>query len=201
MITLSPNMKKILIGGATLTGIALVARAFMRRSTATPSKLPAPRVGGTVLPVENGKITSLLGPRKPPKSGASSDHPGIDFAAPEGTVVRTYRSGTIKAIKSRADGNSAGNRIQIDHGDDTMSWYFHLQDRDFGKGWKVGDRIAAGATIGRLGSTGNVTGPHLHFEIRKTSQWKIVYDPTPALFAPTAVASLEAKRFELNRVA
>lgn len=196
---MTPTLKKILIGGAVGLGGALALRAFFAREVGMPSRLPPPRSGDVVIPVTTGRISSLFGPRRPPKSGASSNHPGIDFAAPLGTAVRAYRTGRILAIKSKSDGQSAGNRIQIKHDDGLISEYFHLQDEGFAGGFKVGDRVAAGATIGRVGVTGSSTGPHLHFEIGPAVLSPV--DPAPRLFSSANVAILEAQRLKLNHVA
>ncbi|WP_296604562.1 M23 family metallopeptidase, partial [Nocardioides sp.] len=55
-----------------------------------------------------------------------------------------------------------GNKIEITHPDGTETWYCHLSRTDV----QVGAQVATGAVIGAVGATGNVTGPHLHFEVR-----------------------------------
>lgn len=90
----------------------------------------------------------------------SSYHTGIDFAAPYGTNVRAWKSGTI--IQANWDNSGYGNFIAIDHGNGTISRYAHLS----GYAVSIGQSVSAGQVIGYVGSTGNSTGPHLHWEIK-----------------------------------
>jgi len=88
------------------------------------------------------------------------DHHGMDIAAPFGTVVEAARKGQVERIEWN---DIYGNVIVIDHGGGMESLYGHLS----GISVKVGYPVIAGTKIGSCGSTGNSTGPHLHFEIRK----------------------------------
>ena len=85
-------------------------------------------------------------------------HTGIDLAASSGTHVYAWKSGTV-TLSSWAGGY--GNCILVKHSDGTTSRYAHLS----GYNCSVGDKVAAGKLIGYVGSTGNSTGPHLHFEV------------------------------------
>ncbi len=85
-------------------------------------------------------------------------HTGIDLAASSGTHVYAWKSGTV-TLSSWAGGY--GNCILVKHSDGTTSRYAHLS----GYNCSVGDKVAAGELIGYVGSTGNSTGPHLHFEV------------------------------------
>lgn len=85
-------------------------------------------------------------------------HTGIDLATSSGTHVYAWKSGTV-TLSSWAGGY--GNCILIKHSDGTTSRYAHLS----GYNCSVGDKVAAGELIGYVGSTGNSTGPHLHFEV------------------------------------
>lgn len=85
-------------------------------------------------------------------------HTGIDLVASSGTYVYAWKSGTV-TLSSWAGGY--GNCILVKHSDGTTSRYAHLS----GYNCSVGDKVAAGELIGYVGSTGNSTGPHLHFEI------------------------------------
>ena len=85
-------------------------------------------------------------------------HTGIDLAASSGTYVYAWKSGTV-TLSSWAGGY--GNCILVKHSDGTTSRYAHLS----GYNCSVGDKVAAGELIGYVGSTGNSTGPHLHFEV------------------------------------
>jgi murein DD-endopeptidase MepM/ murein hydrolase activator NlpD len=88
----------------------------------------------------------------------SSAHTGQDFAAPEGTPVRSIGDGTI--LSTGYDG-AYGNKVVIQHPDGSVTWYCHLSDFLMTEG-----PVKAGDIIGRIGSTGNTTGPHLHLEVR-----------------------------------
>lgn len=111
------------------------------------------------LPVTGFAVTSFFGNRIHPIFGNRRFHKGIDLGAPTGTPVRAARGGQVI---SAGWGKGYGNRIIINHGDGYETLYAHL-DRLL---VKVGDRVTNKAVIGLSGSTGYVTGPHLHFEIR-----------------------------------
>lgn len=89
----------------------------------------------------------------------SSYHTGVDFAAYQGTNVRAWKSGTV--VQASWNG-PYGNFIAIDHGNGVVSRYAHLS----GYAVSAGQAVAAGQLIGYVGSTGNSTGPHLHWEIK-----------------------------------
>jgi murein DD-endopeptidase MepM/ murein hydrolase activator NlpD len=107
-----------------------------------------------VLPVDHYRLTAGFG-----DYGLwSSAHTGQDFAAPEGTPVHAVGDGKI--IFAGWDG-AYGNKIAIQHPDGTVTWYAHLSAFLQSSGV-----VEAGDLIGRIGSTGNTTGPHLHLEVR-----------------------------------
>jgi murein DD-endopeptidase MepM/ murein hydrolase activator NlpD len=110
-------------------------------------------------PIPGAKISSNFGPRKRPKAGASKNHKGVDIRGPIGTPVGASQGGVV--TKSGRLGKY-GNIVEVRHPDGTSTRYAHLNARDV----KVGQKVKAGQEIGQLGQTGNVTGPHLHFEIR-----------------------------------
>ena len=89
----------------------------------------------------------------------ASYHTGLDFAAPTGTPIRSIANGVVTS--AGYDG-SYGNKTVVTLDDGTELWYCH--QNTFAAG--VGDAIRAGETIGYVGSTGNVTGPHVHVEVR-----------------------------------
>lgn len=92
--------------------------------------------------------------------GYSDDHPGLDITADEGMSVRAFASGTV--CEAGYD-EEKGNYIVLNHSDWLESEYCHMQSLLF----DVGQTVAAGQDIGYVGSTGNSTGPHLHFELRE----------------------------------
>jgi murein DD-endopeptidase MepM/ murein hydrolase activator NlpD len=107
-----------------------------------------------VVPVDHYRLTAGFG-----DVGLwSSTHTGQDFAAPEGTPVHAVGDGKI--IFAGYDG-AYGNKIAILHPDGTVTWYAHMSAFV-----RTSGTVKAGDMIGRIGSTGHVTGPHLHFEVR-----------------------------------
>lgn len=106
-------------------------------------------------------VTSRYGPREGNEI-VSSNHGGIDIGANEGTVFVAAMSGTV--IEASAEG-SFGNHIYIQEGD-VITIYAHCKTLYV----KKGDIITQGQKIGEVGQTGNATGPHLHFEIRKAGR-------------------------------
>ncbi|MEU7317373.1 M23 family metallopeptidase [Streptomyces sp. NPDC007083] len=88
-----------------------------------------------------------------------SDHTGQDFAAPNGTPVKAVHSGTVKEA---GWAGSYGYRVVLRLEDGTELWFCHLSSMTR----SAGDKVGTGDVIGRVGSTGNSTGPHLHVEVR-----------------------------------
>jgi len=107
-----------------------------------------------------GTITSAFGRRIHPVSGDESYHEGIDIAGASGKKVYAAGSGEISFLGWFGD---YGRLIIIDHGDGIETRYGHLSDYDAAEG----DYVHAGDVIGYVGQSGNVTGPHLHFEVRR----------------------------------
>lgn len=143
-------------------GPAMESGTVVRPSGAVPSAVVAPRVPDAVAyaaPVD-GPVSSGFGRRVRPNARASSNHQGLDFAVAEGTPVAAAADGEV--IFAGPRGNY-GNRVEVRHADGSVSTYSHLSGFDV----RVGDRVSSGQTVARSGSTGNVTGPHLHFEIRR----------------------------------
>jgi hypothetical protein len=99
-------------------------------------------------------------------------HPGIDFPASPGTPVAAAASGRV--MFAGYDGSGYGNLVEIAHGGGVVSLYAHLSTVSV----PLGGTVGAGAVVGRVGSTGESTGPHLHFEVRVRGA---AVDPLPAL--------------------
>ncbi|PSB27194.1 M23 family metallopeptidase [Stenomitos frigidus] len=114
---------------------------------------------GFVQPVEGFPLTSGFGNRVHPLFGDTRFHQGIDLGTPNGTPVKTAKQGVV--IFADWDGGY-GKTIIIQHEAAYETLYAHLDELLV----SVGDRVAQGDIIGLSGSTGYVTGPHLHFEIR-----------------------------------
>lgn len=111
-------------------------------------------------PVASAVLTSGFGVREDPIGGYANLHQGLDYGAPEGTDVLAARSGIVESAEREAD---LGNLVTISHGDGLVTRYAHLSW--FAPGIKRGARVARGTLLGRIGTTGRSTGPHLHFEV------------------------------------
>ena len=111
-------------------------------------------------PIEVARISSHYNPnRKHPVLNTIKAHKGTDYAAKTGTAVKVTGDGVIKEAKFS---NSYGNYIDVMHYNKYMTRYAHLNG--FAKGIRKGAKVEQGQTIGYVGSTGLVTGPHLHYE-------------------------------------
>ena len=122
-----------------------------------PGVVLRPKPPAVVLPVHGYRLTGRFGDH----SGLwSSMHTGLDFAAPSGTSIHSVTSGVVTS--AGYDG-SFGYKTVVRLTDGIELWYCH-QDVQL---VRVGERVQAGEVIGVIGSTGNVTGPHLHLEVRQ----------------------------------
>ncbi len=123
---------------------------------ATEQRASELRASQWVLPTSGYRLTARFG-----QSGGywSSNHTGLDFAAPSGTPIVSVAAGQV--TETGYDG-SYGNKTVITLDDGTEVWYCHQTSI----GVQVGQKVGPGQTIGTVGSTGNSTGPHLHLEIR-----------------------------------
>ncbi|MGC0418516.1 transglycosylase family protein [Embleya sp. AB8] len=124
--------------------------------------------GSYVAPVSGATLTASFG------SGgshwASGHHTGQDFAVSTGTTVRAVTSGTVV---SAGWGGAYGNEVVIRHADGKYTQYAHLSSISV----KAGMKVQTGQKIALSGATGNVTGPHLHFEVRTTPNYGSAVNP------------------------
>ena len=121
-----------------------------------------------VNPVEGGTISSGFGWRQSFQTSggqSSNDHKAIDIAAPAGTAVKAAMGGKVIAVTPGYNGGY-GNTVEIDHGNGIITKYHHMQDGSI-SGMSVGQEVKAGQQIGKVGSTGKSTGPHLDFQVQK----------------------------------
>ena len=124
-----------------------------------------------VLPTSSYTLTSRFG-----DAGAmwsSGYHTGLDFAAPTGTLIKAIHSGTITEA---GWAGSYGYRTILTLDDGTELWFCHQSSISV----SVGQKVGTGDVIGRIGATGNVTGPHLHLEVHPNGQATGI-DPAPWL--------------------
>ena len=89
---------------------------------------------------------------------SSGIHTGLDFAGKSGTDITAAASGTVVSAGYKG---AYGNRVVVDHGGGYQTTYNHMSAINV----SPGDKVTTGDLIGKLGGTGNVTGPHLHFEV------------------------------------
>ena len=111
-------------------------------------------------------VTSPYGHRQAPKVGASTNHMGLDLRANYVPVLATEDNGIVVSVKNEGKG---GNVIRVEYaradGSKFQTAYMHLSQMNV----KEGDKVSAGQPIGVSGNTGNSTGPHLHFSVKKVS--------------------------------
>jgi TonB family protein len=127
---------------------------------------------GAIAALVNGKMyyaTSGFGKRLNPITKKEDFHPGIDIAAKKGTPVLSAAAGTVTVSEFN---DQDGNRIVVDHGNGYTTAYHHLDSRAV----KQGDSVTQGQLIGKVGSTGVSTGPHLHFEVRCNGEPRNPFD-------------------------
>ncbi|MEU6577669.1 M23 family metallopeptidase [Streptomyces sp. NPDC046805] len=125
------------------------------------------------LPTPSYTITGTFG--QPGSMWASGYHTGLDFAAPTGTLLKAIHSGTVTQA---GWAGSYGYRTVLTLDDGTELWYCHQSSINV----SVGQKVTTGEVIGRVGATGNVTGPHLHLEVHPGGQATGV-DPMPWLLS------------------
>jgi len=137
------------------SGVAVLSAELERLATVRKVALSLP----WSQPIANAPISSGFGARVDPFLGRPAMHTGIDFRAPRNYPARAVAAGRVIA----AEWNGGyGNMVDIDHGNGVVTRYGHLDSISV----QIGDQVAAGGRIGRVGSTGRSTGPHLHYEIR-----------------------------------
>lgn len=147
----------------------------------------------TPISMDRARISSKYGYRKHPTLGYSKMHSGTDFAAPTGTPIYAASDGKI-TIRSRR--GSAGNMVEIVHGK-YKTIYMHMSR--FASGQRVGSQVKQGDVIGYVGTTGRSTGPHLHYELRLTSNGQALNSLKVTPVSSGGLAADEAKAFQTHR--
>ena len=170
-----PDSTALAAGGTdTLKGAALSQAtdkltqhrvAAPERASRSQTRLAAPKPAPEWMRPTNSALSSIFGPRW------GTFHYGIDFAAPYGSVVHAARAGVV--VKAGWYGGY-GNIVIIDHGNGVTTRYGHNSRVLV----QVGQRVTAGQDIAQVGSTGDSTGPHCHFEVRVDD---VAVDPVPYL--------------------
>ncbi|RWD94309.1 M23 family metallopeptidase [Mesorhizobium sp.] len=114
-------------------------------------------------PAPGRAVTSPFGVRTDPILGTAALHTGMDFRAPIGMPAKVTAAGVV----TKAGWNGGyGRMVEVDHGNGFSTRYGHLSEIDV----TVGQKLAAGDLIGKTGSSGRSTGPHLHYEVRHNGE-------------------------------
>jgi murein DD-endopeptidase MepM/ murein hydrolase activator NlpD len=160
------------IGESAVVTIAGTAYLFFPGQQFSPTERAFFLAGGRFrFPLRDYTLTSSFGSRVSPISGTVRFHGGLDLAAPMGTDV--YASGDGTVIEC-GENSIYGKFIIIRHDGLWTSLYGHLSAVNV----KQGDRVGTGKIVGKVGSTGQSTGPHLHFELRENGR---AQNPSPLL--------------------
>ena len=185
-----------IVGAAALSAFA-VAHASLPRSSVKAQTLPAiratfaPAVAAPAAVVEDAAliafeepvpghaVVSPFGLRQLPWEGNGRLHEGVDISADAGVAVRAAADGVVIASGEKG---GYGRYVAVRHAEGLTSFYAHLGR--IGAAVKPGLAVVAGEEVGRVGSTGTSTGPHLHFEIRDAQERPL----NPAMFLGKAFA-------------
>ncbi len=139
---------------------------FLAGQKYLPKEMAYFRGDGFLPPLKTGRVSSRFGMRSDPFTRRRTFHGGLDIAAPRGTPVHASRGGKVIRVSKKAKGY--GKLVVIQHKFGYRTYYGHLSAILVRKGQSV----KADQIIGKVGSTGRATGPHLHFEVRKNGQRK-----------------------------
>ena len=144
-------------------------------------------------PINGARLSSAFGMRKHPIDGFNKMHQGTDFAAPLGTPIMASGNGVVKRARWCGGG---GNCVKIKHNSTYQTIYAHM--KSFGRGIRENVRVKQGQIIGYVGSTGNSTGPHLHYEVVKNG----IKINSQKLKLPSGkiLKGLERKEFEVKKI-
>lgn len=172
----NPNL--IYPGQVLSLGEKAVAKAAPKAAKAAPAAKPAAAkaasTSGYTAPLD--RVTLGTAYHQAGAMWSKGYHTGVDFIASTGTKVKSIASGTVV---SAGWGGSYGNQVVVKHADGRYSQYAHLSSLSV----SAGQTVSAGQQLGLSGATGNVTGPHLHFEVRTTPDFGSDIDPLAYLRA------------------
>jgi murein DD-endopeptidase MepM/ murein hydrolase activator NlpD len=169
----------------TLSGAAVTTRSAPAEDTAAPAEEAPAEDTAAQGAASDTAVTGFVRPVDGPLGTAyhasgsmwsSGYHTGVDFSVGSGTPVSAITEGEVVTA---GDGGAYGNQVVIRHADGHYSQYAHLSSISV----SVGQQVAAGDQIGLSGSTGNSTGPHLHFEVRTGPEYGSDVDPVAYLAA------------------
>ncbi|MCL2578034.1 MAG: M23 family metallopeptidase [Defluviitaleaceae bacterium] len=123
----------------------------------------------TLMPIEDGVVTSYFGSRRDPITGSQAFHEGVDIPAPSGASILAAGGGTVTYSGFRG---GYGNVVFIDHGDGLQTRYAHNAQNLVAEG----ERVERGQIIAYVGSTGRTISTHLHYEVLRNGN---LVDPMP----------------------
>ncbi|MDT3399388.1 transglycosylase family protein [Streptomyces sp. B1866] len=174
-----PNLifpgQKLRVGhGAHAKPAAAAAQQSASTGAASPKAATVKSASGFVAPVANAALGTAY--HVAGSNWSSGYHTGVDFPVATGTQVRAVGDATVVAA---GPGGAYGNQVVLKHADGKYSQYAHLSQVSV----SVGQTVSAGQQIGLSGATGNVTGPHLHFEVRTGPGYGTDIDPLAYLRA------------------
>lgn len=132
-------------------------------------------------PVDRPRVTSRFGNRRHPILGYSRMHRGVDFGAPTGTRILAASDGVVDFVGWN---RGYGRYVRIRHNANYQTAYAHLSS--YASGMRAGARVRQGQVIGRVGSSGMSTGPHLHYEVHRNG----------AQINPLSVRQIGGRRLE-----
>jgi murein DD-endopeptidase MepM/ murein hydrolase activator NlpD len=148
------------------------------------------------VPIDGARMTSPFGMRRDPFLGTPECHCGVDFGAPRGTPIFAAGDGTV--IMAGWHGGY-GNYVRIRHNKDYQTGYGHMSKILV----RIGQRVKQGQVIGRVGTTGRSTGPHLHFEVLRDGHYinpETMKLPTFKRLRGTALARFRAHKKKLDAI-
>lgn len=185
----------MIVGAAGLSAVAVAHASLLAPAkpggrtaassiAAAPATTSAAQAGDEVLiafeePVPGHAVVSPFGLRQLPWEGAGRLHEGVDISADAGVPVRVAADGVVVAAGEKG---GYGRYVAVRHAEGLTTFYAHLGG--IVAGVKPGMTVAAGEAVGRVGTTGTSTGPHLHFEIRDAKDHPL----NPAMFLGKAFA-------------
>jgi len=150
--TVEPNKQELAVIAADNKAIGTARALAWKHAAARYGDFGTP----FLLPVKHGVTSGVFGSRRTYNGEERSWHRGHDLAAPTGTPVRAPAAGVVRLARWTF---MTGNLLMLDHGAGITSVYAHLSKMDV----KAGQKVKAGQVIGKVGTTGRSSGPHLHW--------------------------------------
>ncbi|WP_431963316.1 transglycosylase family protein [Actinacidiphila sp. bgisy160] len=168
----NPNL--IYPGQVLSLGEKAAAKTAPKAAKFAPAAVKAASTSGYTAPLD--RVTLGTAYHRAGAMWSKGYHTGVDFIASTGTKVKSIAGGTVV---SAGWGGSYGNQVVVKHADGRYSQYAHLSSLSV----SAGQTVSVGQQLGLSGATGNVTGPHLHFEVRTTPDFGSDMDPLAYLRA------------------